>query len=195
MTVTHLADYLEASAGRSPDLPAFVDPAGWAITYAELDRQADALARHLAHRGVRHGDRVGVVLPPRVSRPWCPCLAPYPIGFACAHCAALVLDHDGQTVAVGGEGLLYISGPSVFRGYWNRPDVNATVFLERDHLRWYNTGDVVRWDPIEGYIYIGRRDRMVKRRGTASSLARSSAHSIFTRVCARRSARRTCRRT
>jgi len=90
---------------------------------------------------------------------------PYPIGFACSHCASLVLDGEGRVVANGDEGLLYISGPSVFRGYWNRPDVNATVFLERDHLRWYNTGDVVRWDPTEGYLYVGRRDRMVKRRG------------------------------
>lgn len=91
--------------------------------------------------------------------------SPYPIGFACAHCAPLVLDSDGQTVADGDEGLLYISGPSVFQGYWNRRDVDSTVFLERGGLRWYNTGDVVRWDPAEGYLYVGRRDRMVKRRG------------------------------
>jgi amino acid adenylation domain-containing protein len=90
---------------------------------------------------------------------------PYPIGFACAHCEPLVLDGDRSEVGANDEGLLYISGPSVFQGYWNRPDVNATLFLERDGLRWYNTGDVVRWDPAEGYIYIGRRDRMVKRRG------------------------------
>jgi len=90
---------------------------------------------------------------------------PYPIGVACAHCQPLVLDGDGREVATGDEGLLYISGPSVFQGYWNRPDVNSALFLERGGLRWYNTGDVVRWDPAEGYIYIGRRDRMVKRRG------------------------------
>ncbi len=90
---------------------------------------------------------------------------PYPIGFACAHCTPLVLDGDGQEVAAGDEGLLYISGPSVFQGYWNRPEVNSTLFLERDGLRWYNTGDVVRWEAEEGFIYVGRRDRMVKRRG------------------------------
>ena len=31
--------------------------------------------------------------------------------------------------------------------------------------RWYNTGDVVRFEPTDGFIYLGRRDRMVKRRG------------------------------
>jgi amino acid adenylation domain-containing protein len=90
---------------------------------------------------------------------------PYPIGPACSHCSPLVLDGDGQEVSANDEGLLYISGPSVFQGYWNRPEVNSTVFLDRDGLRWYNTGDVVRWDPADGYIYVGRRDRMVKRRG------------------------------
>ena len=42
---------------------------------------------------------------------------------------------------------------------------NAAAFLERRGVRWYNTGDVVRWVPDEGFRYIGRRDRMVKRRG------------------------------
>jgi amino acid adenylation domain-containing protein len=90
---------------------------------------------------------------------------PYPIGFACSHCRPLLLDNDGHDVAAGDEGLLYIAGASVFEGYWNRPEQNATVFLERDGARWYNTGDVVRFDPDQGFIYLGRRDRMVKRRG------------------------------
>jgi amino acid adenylation domain-containing protein len=90
---------------------------------------------------------------------------PYPIGRPCSHCRALVLDDRGQEVGPGGEGLLHISGPSVFAGYWNRPDATAAAFVERDGVRWYNTGDVVRTDPVEGLFFVGRRDRMVKRRG------------------------------
>ena len=90
---------------------------------------------------------------------------PYPIGWACSHCRALVLDGEGHEVPDGEEGLLYIAGPSVFRGYRNRPEHDATAFIHRDGERWYNTGDVVRLDPADGYIYVGRRDRMVKRRG------------------------------
>jgi amino acid adenylation domain-containing protein len=90
----------------------------------------------------------------------------YPIGWACSHCQPLVLDEpDGAVVAPGGEGLLYIAGPSVFQGYRNRPVENAAAFIERDSHRWYNTGDVVREDPEDGFIYLGRRDRMVKRHG------------------------------
>ena len=89
---------------------------------------------------------------------------PYPIGWPCSHCDALVLD-EGNEVPPGDEGLLYIAGASVFPGYWNRPEHNAKAFIERDGRRWYNTGDVVRLDAESGYIYVGRRDRMVKRRG------------------------------
>lgn len=89
---------------------------------------------------------------------------PYPIGPACAHCQPLVLDGDRE-VTPGEEGLLYMSGPSIFQGYWNRPVENAAAFIERNGVRWYNTGDVVRDTPDQGFLYLGRRDRMVKRRG------------------------------
>jgi acyl-coenzyme A synthetase/AMP-(fatty) acid ligase len=91
--------------------------------------------------------------------------APYPIGDVCSHCRSLVLDSAGNETTPGDEGLLYISGPSVFHGYWNRPAENAAAFVIRDGVSWYNTGDVVRWDADGGFIYVGRRDRMVKRHG------------------------------
>lgn len=90
---------------------------------------------------------------------------PYPIGRVCEHCRAMVLDNDQAEVPSGKEGLLYISGSSVFSGYWNRPAETANASVVRRAARWYNTGDVVRWDPQDGFIYVGRNDRMVKRRG------------------------------
>jgi amino acid adenylation domain-containing protein len=90
---------------------------------------------------------------------------PYPIGWPCSHCDALVLDSEGQPVDGEGEGLLYIAGPSVFPGYWGRANESAAAFLERGGARWYNTGDVVKRRENEGFLYMGRRDRMVKRRG------------------------------
>lgn len=90
---------------------------------------------------------------------------PYPIGWPCSHCEALVLDSDGTPVEAGEEGLLYIAGPSVFGGYWGRPVETAAAFLGRGGKRWYNTGDVVRQDGADGFLYVGRRDRMIKRRG------------------------------
>ena len=90
---------------------------------------------------------------------------PYPIGFPCSHFKAALFDEDGIEVGADNEGLLHVSGPSVFAGYWNRVEETAAAIRERDGVRWYNTGDVARWDPKEGFTYLGRRDRMVKRRG------------------------------
>ncbi|WP_437952794.1 amino acid adenylation domain-containing protein [Sorangium sp. So ce296] len=91
---------------------------------------------------------------------------PYPIGRPCSHCAALVLDEaDRREVDAGREGLLYIAGPSVFRGYFGRPELGERCFIERGGRRWYNTGDVVVRAPDGELVYCGRRDRMVKRRG------------------------------
>jgi amino acid adenylation domain-containing protein len=90
---------------------------------------------------------------------------PYPIGWPCSHCEASVLGVEKQPAIPGEEGLLHIAGPSVSSGYWNRPTETAAAFLERDRVRWYNTGDVVRQNGDEGFLYVGRRDRMIKRRG------------------------------
>jgi amino acid adenylation domain-containing protein len=96
-------------------------------------------------------------------------VAPYPIGPACSHYEALVLDDvDGVEVAGEGEGLLYMTGPALFPGYWGRS--TDGLFIYRHGKRWYNTGDVVQ-DSADGYIYLGRRDRMVKRRGYRIELA------------------------
>jgi amino acid adenylation domain-containing protein len=91
---------------------------------------------------------------------------PYPIGKVCSHCCGRVVDPDGCEVARGEEGELVIAGPSVLMGYWNRPEQTAKAFLPSgDGERWYRTGDVVYEDEQGDFIFRGRRDRMVKRRG------------------------------
>ena len=52
-------------------------------------------------------------------------------------------------------------------------------------MRWYNTGDVVRWDPADGFIYVGRKDRMVKRRGYRIELGEIERRCMLIRGCAR----------
>jgi amino acid adenylation domain-containing protein len=57
-----LSDDLRASAARRPAHEALVAGAR-RLTYAELDRAADALAAHLRAAGVARGDRVAILLP------------------------------------------------------------------------------------------------------------------------------------
>lgn len=91
---------------------------------------------------------------------------PFPIGRICVPNRGRVVNLDGVDVPFGEIGELVVNGPNVMVGYWNLPDNNARAFLvdERDE-RWYHTGDLVVETADGVYLYRGRRDRMVKRRG------------------------------
>jgi acyl-CoA synthetase (AMP-forming)/AMP-acid ligase II len=64
------------------------------------------------------------------------------------------------------EGELCVRGPAVTKGYWNLPDLTARSFLvDSCGDSWYRTGDLVIEDADGNYSFLGRRDRMVKKRG------------------------------
>lgn len=91
---------------------------------------------------------------------------PYPIGRVCANLTAKVVDEGGRAVAAGTPGELCIAGPNVMQGYWNLSEQTLRAFLPgAGGQRWYRTGDIVVLDGDGDYVYLGRRDRMVKRRG------------------------------
>jgi amino acid adenylation domain-containing protein len=91
---------------------------------------------------------------------------PFPIGKACSHYQMMVVNEHGIPVAAGEEGELCASGPGVTPGYWNLPERTANAYLvDTESRKWYKTGDIVVENRDGDYIYIGRRDRMVKKRG------------------------------
>lgn len=91
---------------------------------------------------------------------------PIPIGKVCSHLRGIVVDGEGSLVLKGSEGELCISGPGVTQGYWNLPDRTEKAFLvDSSGQRWYKTGDIVVEGENGDYQFIGRRDRMVKKRG------------------------------
>ena len=91
---------------------------------------------------------------------------PFPIGRVCSHLKGKVVDEQGCEVQRGREGELSISGRGVMQGYWSLPQQTAGAFLtDNDGTRWYKTGDIVVEAADGNYTYLGRRDRMVKRRG------------------------------
>ena len=60
-----------------------------------------------------------------------------------------MVDEAGRTLPAGERGELLVRGTSVFRGYWNRDELNATLFEEG----WFHTGDVAYLDE-EGFLFI-----------------------------------------
>lgn len=96
--------------------------------------------------------------------------SPLPIGTLYSNVEALVLGPDDTPVPDGETGELAIRAPSMMRGYWNQPDLNASAFFQRpafEHFTdvFYRTGDLVRRDENEVYHFLGRKDRQIKTRG------------------------------
>ncbi len=62
---------------------------------------------------------------------------------------------DNLEVKVAEDGELLVKGPSVFSGYWNKPEATAEVFDEDGFFR---TGDIARIDE-DGFIWITDRKK------------------------------------
>jgi amino acid adenylation domain-containing protein len=93
---------------------------------------------------------------------------PYPIGVPCSHYQdrIKVVNEHGEIVPDGEEGELCATGPGVMEGYWNLPErTRNAFFMDEEGRAWYRTGDIVYKDAEGDYIYVSRRDRMVKKRG------------------------------
>ena len=77
------------------------------------------------------------------------------IGQLVAGTQIVLLDKEDPTqLAPEGEpGELAISGPQIMRGYWNRPETAAEVFVTRDNKQYLRTGDVAQVDE-DGFLEI-----------------------------------------
>lgn len=60
-----------------------------------------------------------------------------------------VVGDNGAELPTGERGELMVRGTSLFIGYWNRPEINASLFEDG----WFRTGDVAYFDR-DGYWYI-----------------------------------------
>jgi amino acid adenylation domain-containing protein len=78
-----------------------------------------------------------------------------------------VRDRDGSVAPQGVVGELYIGGVQLSRGYINGVDQTSQRFGQEDRegIRWYRSGDQVRWMSGGHLEYVGRGDDQVKIRG------------------------------
>ena len=94
-----------------------------------------------------------------------------PIGKPLDNMRLYIVDPQGHRLPVGAAGELWVSGPQVSRGYLNRPEKTAQVYIDNPfttsekYSRVYRTGDIVRYLPSGDIQFVGRRDGQVKIRG------------------------------
>ena len=94
-----------------------------------------------------------------------------PIGKALDNLRLYIVDPQGHRLPVGAAGELWVAGPQVSRGYLNRPEKTAEVYIsnpfttDEKYSRIYRTGDIVRYLPSGDIQFVGRRDGQVKIRG------------------------------
>jgi len=63
-----------------------------------------------------------------------------------------------MTVPDGTSGELWVRGPNVCAGYWQRPEATAAAFVDG----WFRTGDLGVRDAADGYITLqGRRSDVI----------------------------------
>ena len=94
-----------------------------------------------------------------------------PIGAALDNVKLYIVDKAGHRLPVGVAGELWVAGPQVTRGYLNRPEKTAEVYIDNPfdssekYAHIYRTGDIVRYLPDGNIQFVGRKDGQVKIRG------------------------------
>ena len=75
---------------------------------------------------------------------------------------ATIRNAEGEPVPDGEIGELWIRGPGILQGYWNKPEANAESFRPGG---WFRTGDLFRRDERGFHYIVGRIKDMNRRSG------------------------------
>jgi long-subunit acyl-CoA synthetase (AMP-forming) len=88
----------------------------------------------------------------------------FSVGEILANCEAkIVLDDDGKIEAPQGErGEIWVRGPNIMKGYWNKPDATKETMTED---RWLKTGDVAYVDKNNHFFIVDRKKELIKVKG------------------------------
>jgi benzoate-CoA ligase family protein len=73
----------------------------------------------------------------------------------------LLDDHDDEITQPDTSGALWVRGDSIAAGYWRRPELTASTFVDG----WLRTGDVYQCSADGYYRFVGRNSDMIKAGG------------------------------
>ncbi|MCX5802109.1 MAG: class I adenylate-forming enzyme family protein [Proteobacteria bacterium] len=77
-----------------------------------------------------------------------------------------ILDEStGEEVPDGEAGELIVSSEHMVYAYWNKEEETKESYIEKDGLRWYKTGDIVKRDSNSFYYFVDRTADTIKHKG------------------------------
>lgn len=91
-----------------------------------------------------------------------------PIGKPISQTRASICNEVFQTLPLNASGELFLGGPNLAYGYWNRPELTAERFIPDPQMtgeRMYRSGDGARELKNGQLLCLGRLDRQIKIRG------------------------------
>ena len=169
-SVPSAVNMLAARAGLSGGLPGLrlVLFAGEVFPMGQL-RQALAAFPHAEFCNLYGPTETNVCTFYRVARPLAEDSTSIPIGQPIDGVELFCLADDGGPAQSGERGELWVSGPTVMRGYLGDPEHTARVLRAPDPARpeaiAYRTGDLAARDEAGWWHFFGRRDSQIKSRG------------------------------
>ncbi|KAK6341054.1 hypothetical protein TWF696_009363 [Orbilia brochopaga] len=95
-----------------------------------------------------------------------PLLNPNPkrgtVGHIAPNCEAQVVDEDGNELGRNQPGELWVRGPNVMKGYFNKPEATAATITKDG---WLKTGDVAYVDDEGLWYIVDRKKELIKTSG------------------------------
>ncbi|WP_082063125.1 non-ribosomal peptide synthetase [Paenibacillus sp. IHBB 10380] len=108
-----------------------------------------------------------------------PCGKTVPIGGPMHGVEIYILGFGDRLAPIGVTGELCIAGSGLALGYYNKPELTASRFVQHpmlDGKLLYRTGDLAKWLPDGNAMYLGRLDHQIKIRGIRVELGEIQTH-------------------
>jgi long-chain acyl-CoA synthetase len=86
-----------------------------------------------------------------------------------------IMDDDGKLLGANQSGEIVLKGPSLMKGYWNKPEETAKVIIGG----WLHTGDVGHCDE-DGYYWITDRKKDLIIKGGENISPRTIEEALYT---------------
>jgi malonyl-CoA/methylmalonyl-CoA synthetase len=92
-----------------------------------------------------------------ISNPYIGERRPGTVGLPLPGVSVRLFNPDGNPVADGDTGEVYLRGPNVFSGYWRREDATRAAFIDG----WFRTGDLATRSADGYYTLCGRKSDLI----------------------------------